>query len=278
MFAKWWSSYKWRFAPYAALRMSRMDRRTADKNELNNLKMDVVKYLLHMHACFPLIPLEFAGANDRAAELRLASIEHLGFDMHTRASLQTRAGRGVFVRHGRVRVGQLAQFYPGTFYAPYDPILLPSLANAYILRCVDGAYVDGKARALSASIHRSCVLRDRIGCVLTGDMSWMHDDDQTSDDPRLVASALHFGHIVNNASTSTLANVSYEEVTIMSADVHPPIELWMLRRFLPYAHYSPIDANQPIKVVALMSRRSIDVGEELYSDYFTLASAHPSSM
>jgi hypothetical protein len=72
------------------------------------------------------------------------------------------AGRGVFVKKGRITKGQIAALYPGIVYQPFHPILLASIRNAYIFRCSDGILIDGKARGLSGLFYRSLHGRDRI--------------------------------------------------------------------------------------------------------------------
>ena len=50
--------------------------------------------------------------------------------------------------------GQLMALYPGGLYLPQQPVLLPSLANPFILRCADGVLVDGSCRGLSGAVFR----------------------------------------------------------------------------------------------------------------------------
>jgi hypothetical protein len=81
---------------------------------------------------------------------------------------------------------------------PSEPLLFASLRNRYILKCVDGVYVDGKNTGkylflaclrnvsvhwvsnlvlylgLSARIHRSLHKRDNWpGAVVTSDDTWL---------------------------------------------------------------------------------------------------------
>ena len=70
--------------------------------------------------------------------------------------------------------GQVVCFYPGTIYMPAEPILFVSLANQYILKCVDGLYVDGKANGLSGQVYQSLYKRENWpGAVQISDMTWM---------------------------------------------------------------------------------------------------------
>ena len=46
----------------------------------------------------------------------------------------------------------------GTVYLPFDPILLQSINNEFILRCIDGIHIDGKHRGLSKIIYKYIIL------------------------------------------------------------------------------------------------------------------------
>ncbi|CDS11686.1 hypothetical protein LRAMOSA03949 [Lichtheimia ramosa] len=67
----------------------------------------------------------------------------LGFSVYKSASTITGAGQGVFLR-GQCHAGQVVCLYPGTVYMPFEPLLFVSIANSYILKCLDGIFVDGK--------------------------------------------------------------------------------------------------------------------------------------
>lgn len=45
-------------------------------------------------------------------------------------------------------------YFTGTLYHPHEPILLPSIRNAFILRCLDGIHVDGNDRRMSKMIYK----------------------------------------------------------------------------------------------------------------------------
>ena len=99
-------------------------------------------------------------------------LKEYGFNTTIGNSLIKGGGRGVFVTTGTVRKGQLVALYPGTqttptrylvsyvirpigtVYFPGDPILIQSLCNSYILRCIDGIHIDGKNTGLSRLIYR----------------------------------------------------------------------------------------------------------------------------
>lgn len=89
--------------------------------------------------------------------------------------LYIRIGLGVYLSGQRQTRGQIVCFYPGTIYLPSDPILFVSIANEYILKCVDGLYVDGKSTGLSGRIYRSVYKRENWpGAIEISDCSWMN--------------------------------------------------------------------------------------------------------
>jgi len=47
----------------------------------------------------------------------------------------------------------------GVVYLPGEPLLLQSVGNTFILRCVDGLYIDANDRHISAAIYRSVTLK-----------------------------------------------------------------------------------------------------------------------
>lgn len=81
-------------------------------------------------------------------------------------------GTGVFVRctdsNSRklpcVQRGQIVGLYPGLLYLPQQPILLQSLGNKFIFRCIDGLHIDGNDRRLSKLIYRYTNLIKRRFC------------------------------------------------------------------------------------------------------------------
>ena len=48
----------------------------------------------------------------------------------------------------------LFSYFTGTLYHPHEPILLPSIGNAFVLRCLDGIHVDGNDRRMSKMIYK----------------------------------------------------------------------------------------------------------------------------
>lgn len=82
-----------------------------------------------------------------------------GYSVRVTPSDVAGLGSGVVVE-GQIGAsqGQLMALYPGGLYLPQQPILLPSLANPFILRCADGILVDGCRRGLSGAIFRWVVM------------------------------------------------------------------------------------------------------------------------
>lgn len=79
----------------------------------------------------------------------------LGYSVRVSPSSVAGLGNGVVLGGpGGARRGQLLALYPGGLYLPQQPILLPSLANPFILRCADGVLVDGHRKGVSAAVFR----------------------------------------------------------------------------------------------------------------------------
>ena len=85
-----------------------------------------------------------------------------GFQLDLKSSSIPGAGRGVFVKEGKIKAGQIACLYPGLIYQPHHPILLASVRNAYIFRCADATLIDGKSKGLSAVMYKSVHGRERM--------------------------------------------------------------------------------------------------------------------
>lgn len=78
-----------------------------------------------------------------------------GYSVHVAPSDVPGLGSGVVLKGRKDAIrGQLVALYPGGLYLPQQPVLLPSLANPFILRCADGVLVDGCRRGLSGAIFR----------------------------------------------------------------------------------------------------------------------------
>eukprot|EP00731_Ephydatia_muelleri_P018222 Em0011g262a len=185
-----------------------------------------------------------------------AVLELFGFSLVLGPSRLTGGGVGVFVERGCVRKGQLVALYPGTVYLPFEPILLQSLRNSYILRCLDGVLVDGKNRGISMVIFKSCAFRDVVGPFMSCDITWLKTKR---------INPLAIGQWVNNHTRENAANVDYVEV-----DLPPDVPLeW--RRFIPNVYYNlNMDAKNALRMVGLIATADIQSGQELYSSYLTI--------
>lgn len=108
-----------------------------------------------------------------------------------------------------------------------EPLLLPSIANTFIFRCIDGMHIDGKDRGISRSIYkwslfilhrsysilifilvlfRSCVYRDLRWPFFPADLSWLKKVGNR--DAYRLANPLNCGQYVNNASAGKFTNQS----------------------------------------------------------------------
>ncbi|KAF2350761.1 SET domain [Trinorchestia longiramus] len=169
-----------------------------------------------------------------------------------RISRVKEAGRGV------VPKGRVVCLYPGTLYLPQQqPILLQSLNNPFIFRCIDGLLVDGFDKGLSRILFRSCVGRDLVGPSPIADASWLTP---------YPLNPLSVGQYVNNQSKLYRSNVAYQEVTVFPSSMS--LEK---RAYIPNI-WSKSSVYSPLRLVALVTTRDVDEGEELFSDYFTLVS------
>ncbi|ORY98833.1 hypothetical protein BCR43DRAFT_488260 [Syncephalastrum racemosum] len=137
---------------------------------------------------------------------------------------------------------------------PSEPLLFVSLRNKYILKCVDGIFVDGKSTGLSGHVHRSLYHRENWpGATQTSDMTWLTDDR---------TNPLAVGQYINNGVKDRFpSNVRYEEVDLPA---NFPREL---RQYIPNMTWTSTDPfSQPTRVVALVTTRPVH-NEELYSTY-----------
>lgn len=183
-----------------------------------------------------------------------ALFQTLGFCIDRKPSSLPSAGTGVFVTKGFVPRGAVVALYPGTVYQVHEPVLLQSIRNPFVFRCIDGVLVDGKDRGLSGLVFRSCSSRDRMGPFMMSDTTWLTDRPQNP---------LAVGQYVNNCSRERPANVCYQEYDVPEDF---PLELW---QFLPNVNYRPA-AGRPLRCVVLVSLRDISAGEELLSNYYTV--------
>lgn len=272
-----WKSYRHRFVPWVVLNLSKNEKtlrqvseRSKDKlvpdEEVSQRLLGLFRVLLRSHganhgelpAARTHFPGQVAGEEDQCGGKPGcgddAMLQSLGFCIDRKCSTLPFAGTGVFVTRGFVPRGSTVAMYPGTVYQAYEPILLQSIRNPFLFRCIDGVLVDGNDKGISKMVFRSCSGRDRLGPFMMSDTSWLTASPQNP---------LAVGQYVNNCSNDWPANVCYQEYDVPDTF---PIEL---RQFLPNVNYS-LDTQRPLRCVVLVSLRDITAGEELFSNYFTI--------
>ncbi|KAG7527004.1 SET domain-containing protein 9 [Solea senegalensis] len=273
-----WKSYRHRFVPWVVLNLSKNENTLRQVTEHCKDKVvpdeEVSQSLLKL---FRLLPTSHGahqgdlrafqthfltkvkreeyhqyGGNPMCG--RDAMLHSLGFYIERQPSTLPFAGTGVFVAKGLVPKGATVAMYPGTVYQAHEPILLQSIRNSFVFRCIDGVLVDGNDKGISKMVFKSCSGRDRMGPFLMSDSSWL---TATPENPLAV------GQYVNNCSNDCPANVCYQEYDVPDKF---PIEFY---QFLPNINYSQ-DSRRPLRCVVLVSLRDITAGEELLSNYYTI--------
>eukprot|EP00095_Tigriopus_kingsejongensis_P007837 maker-scaffold1517_size37798-snap-gene-0.10 protein:Tk07837 transcript:maker-scaffold1517_size37798-snap-gene-0.10-mRNA-1 annotation:"predicted protein" len=269
-----WKSYKYRFLPWLALNLRQHIQKPTVNGDVLESNDTYYQNLLTLLMAFerPKVELAFRdtaqrkGHFDSLHEVNNEILRsHWGFQLAVRTSLNPRVqGKGVFVAKGSIRKGQMVALYPGTIYEPFQPILIQSIGNQYILRCIDGINIDGNNRGLSKIVYKSLYGRERWGWSPICDVSWLHRDYKP-------ANPLSIGQIVNNGDVHTHArNVTYHEM-----DLNPELFDPGLRILLPNIHYESETLGgmpKPIRIVPLIATKDITQGEELYSSYFSAVS------
>eukprot|EP00092_Neocalanus_flemingeri_P032545 GFUD01035395.1.p1 GENE.GFUD01035395.1~~GFUD01035395.1.p1 ORF type:complete len:269 (+),score=69.68 GFUD01035395.1:58-864(+) len=255
-----WSAYKFRFVPWLVFNMT--DKTARHSTQMGD-RVDQVDVLQSLESIFNSFEQYFSLKDDLTLydELHDQHQDILrqvaGFSLVRSPSTVPEAGQGVFIGSGLAPAGRVVCLYPGTVYQPYQPVLIQSLTNQFIFRCVDGVHVDGSHGWLSRAIFRSCVGRDQVGLCRVADTSWLT--------PRPV-NPLNVGQFVNNENSLHRANVSYHELDVPH---HFPLKL---RKFLGNIHFesSAIDGEREMRIVILLALRDICEGEELFSSYMTV--------
>lgn len=273
-----WKSYRHRFVPWVVLNLSKNEKtlrqvteRSKDKlvpdEEVSQSLLKLFRVLLRSHGAnlrelraaqthfLPQVTSEEEQHGGYPVCPQDAMLQSLGFCIDRKASTLTSAGTGVFVTRGFVPKGTTVAMYPGTVYQPYEPILLQSIRNPFVFRCIDGILIDGNDKGISKMVYRSCSGRDRLGPFVMSDTSWLTDSPQNP---------LAVGQYVNNCSNQWPANVCYQEYDVPSRF---PIEL---RQYLPNVNYGQQDTHRLLRCVVLVSLRDITAGEELFSNYYTI--------
>lgn len=272
-----WKSYRHRFVPWVLLNLSKNEKTLRKVNERSKDKLAPdEEVLLSLLKLFRVL-LGSHRANHEGLQagkahflIRETSDEEqcgvkpvcghdamfqsLGFCLDRKPSTLPFAGTGVFVNRGFVPKGAIIAMYPGTVYQAYEPILLQSIRNPFVFRCIDGILVDGNDKGISKMVYKSCSGRDRIGPFMMSDTSWLTDSPKNP---------LAVGQYVNNCSNDWPANVCYQEYDVPD---NFPIELC---QYLPNVNYSH-DTKRPLRCVVLVTLKDITVGEELFSNYYTI--------
>lgn len=272
-----WKSYRHRFVPWVALNLSKNEKtlrhvrgRSEDKlvpdEEVSLRLLKLFRVLLRSHwadhgelrEAQTHFLKQVTSEEDQCGEHPVsgddAMLQTLGFCIDRKCSTLPSAGTGVFVTKGFVPKGATVAMYPGTVYQAHEPILLQSIRNPFVFRCIDGVLIDGNDKGISKIVFKSCSGRDRLGPFMMSDTSWLTATPQNP---------LAVGQYVNNCSNDWPANVCYQEYDVPDKF---PIEL---RQFLPNVNYS-LDTQRPLRCVVLVSLRDITAGEELFSNYYTI--------
>ncbi|XP_059479120.1 SET domain-containing protein 9-like [Neocloeon triangulifer] len=254
-----WINYRFRFVPWVAMNMQHKLKESArivpspladpliPPSDILSQIWNLVPYLIR--------PKKAADSLKTFSEKsRSIMLNKHGFKIDRAPSLIPGGGTGVFVTKGKVRKGRLVALYPGTIYRSFEPILLPSINNPFIFRCLDGTHLDGKNTGLSRIIFKSCVGRDKMGPLETADLSWLTN---------YPINPLNVGQYVNNHTKDYPSNVAYQECELPDG-LDPK-----LRSMLPYINYAG-GKGAPSRLVALVATRDIKEGKELLSSYLTL--------
>lgn len=261
---KWiekWRSYRYRFVPWIALNFQNRTVRVVSSKDQDKIVPDyklldsLVILLKELNCCskseYPV------GRKSTSPQSVMYNV--LGYEINRLNSSIPGAGRGVFVTKGQVPGGSLVALYPGTIYWPHEPILIQSVGNPFLFRCVDGILIDGNDKGLSKLIYRSNARRDQIGPYRLCDDTWLGNNPQNP---------LAMGQYVNNRPKTVPANVAYQEFDIPFKSISPA--LW---KNLPNVWYNSgniANENSFLRSVALVSLREIEKGEEVFSSYFTV--------
>ena len=269
---KLWSTYRYRFTPWLVLNLGGQAKtRTITKQEeiVQNVNLiDSITAILATFKPYTLLKDDVTTFNQLHSKNQDILYRNFGFQLKKSIStLGNQAGDGIFLYKGSVKKGQIVAMYPGTIYQSYNSIFFQSISNQYILRCVDGCHIDGKASGLSGTIFNDIEGRDRIatsdGLKRSADTSWTNSNNNTT----LPVNPLNCGQYVNNADKNNAANVTYCEIDL-SFDHFP----YKLKSLLPNLNYESIaiDGQRDLKIVVLLSTKEIQEGDELFSSYFTV--------
>jgi hypothetical protein len=189
---------------------------------------------------------------------RIILQEEMNFSLNKGLS-QTHA-QGVFLDYGQIEsAGQLVAIYPGTIYRRhFDPLLLPSIRNTFLLARKDDLIIDGRDRGLSRSIYLSCHARYPLY-----DTTWLSKDIYQHKNP------LTLGHYINHFPLDGLPNVTYYEFDFCFNENENHFY-----RLVPHVRYADVDDDdierKGMPSTVLISLRPIKQGEELFSCYLNV--------
>lgn len=168
-----WKGYKYRFVPWIAYNINKTPVKCLKKEGILLSQEAVTVILQNLFQAFyenhqahhPQLSPHSKQLNQSAVWKQHQEIlkEHLGFCIRKLPSKIKGGGSGVKVTDGMIPAGHLAALYPGTIYRPDEPLFFQSIGNPFILKCVDGVYVDGNHRNISKYIYKI-----RVQCCLPG--------------------------------------------------------------------------------------------------------------
>jgi len=250
-----WRSYRYRFVPWIAwnfLNRTVREVYSADKDKVIP-DSKVLESLITV-----LRELQNIEEKDRKSGT-VVMYNALGYEIKRLDSTIPGAGKGVFVTRGKIPAGSLVALYPGTIYWPHEPILIQSIRNPFVFRCIDGVLIDGNDKGLSNIIYRSNARRDQLGPYPLCDTTWLGNELQNP---------LAVGQYVNNSPKKVPANVVYQEVDVPFRAIAP--NLWKNLPNVWYGSGNIASENAFLRTVALVSIEEINTGEEVFSSYFTV--------
>ncbi|EDO44333.1 predicted protein [Nematostella vectensis] len=248
-----WTNYKYRFVPWIVFNLKNRTVREVPSNF-----QDKVASNDELFSSLKTFFNALDGNYSAQSALKVMR-DVFGYQIEIQNSSIPGVGRGVFVTSGSIPRGRLVALYPGTVYWPYEPIMLQSVGNQFVFRCIDGIHIDGNDSGISKIIYRSIGKRDELGPYAPCDSSWLGSS---------LHNPLAIGQYVNNGSRNRPANVAYQELDIQVSELSVK-----LMKYVPNVWYGGDNigrTNPFIRTVTLVSTCDIKEGEELFSSYFTV--------
>ena len=237
-------------------RSSYLDIQTIDKVQLlcRSIENQIDKKKIHEQFCHL-----FSRLLNKSSSKSPRDILREEFHFSLNKSLSQTHSQGIFLDYGQIKkAGELVAIYPGTIYRrDYEPLLLPSIRNTFLLARKDHLVVDGRDKGLSRSIYLSCHSRYPLY-----DATWLSKDISTHENP------LALGHYINHFPSNGLPNVTYYEFDFNFQENERDYY-----RFVPNVRYAELDEDEEDKGMPstiLISLRPIEQGEELFSCYLNV--------